>query len=472
MATITLNGVSNPRNMVTLNGVPNIVKVYEPISGSKAEFFFTFPSSSFITTVTADSQYYVSFMGESVSNVMNPANARNKRFYIGSNVTATAASFCDALRNCSSIAAQFDIYLVGLGVALRSKTIGPVWSNYPNYLMTNIPSTYLVTNGTDGSSSSDFLNSKIKVDILNSHIDEGQYYVTTLEKSFYDDECAFDISPVLSTFSTYGRTEPFYLKVNLQKQDGTYRQLATFTGDTLVGYQANQSDKFLYANTPMFLFNKNREMKLYTYDNVIDFSYMTRDTGWSVLATFKDSLGNNIRQQAFGGGVSGGLITDCKIEIPYDIYADTNSVELLSNDGDKVTFYVIKPLKAAEANQRVYWRNEYGGIQFFDFTGQRSEADTVNIETYEKNIYDMYEKSAYERKMIYSNDYKKKVKIKSHIMPEEGKYVFNSLMRSKKIWTEINGRDYYIIPTNIEVNEIENYNGLYEVTLQYEYSDL
>lgn len=471
MAIYTLNNLANPRDIVTFTDIPNIVKVTEPISGSRAEFIFTFLAKNFQSTVTADTQYYVSFLGESVSNVMSPQNANNRRFYISSQSNSTAASFCDALRNCASISAQFDIYLSEAQVILRSRTIGKVWGDYPNYLQTNIPSTYMTTNGTDGASTSDYLNSKIKVDIINSDREAYDKYVTTLEKNFYDGECAFDISPVLATFSEYGKTQPYHIRVNLQKQDGTYRNLTTFNGHTTIGYQANQSDKYLYSSTPMFLLNRNRDIKLYTYEKTIDFSYLTNEDGWSVLATFKDSLGNNLRQQAFGGAVYD-KIGDCKVEIPNDIYEQTYTVQLLNNDGDTVTFNVIKPLKAAETNQRVYWRNEYGGIAFYDFTGERSESDSVNIDTYEKNIYDMYETDVFERKMIYSSDYTKKVKIKSHIMEENGKYIFNSLMRSKRVWTVINGKTYYIIPTNIEVNEIENYNGLYQATLTYEYSDL
>ena len=47
-----------------------------------------------------------------------------------------------------------------------------------------------------------------------------------------------------------------------------------------------------------------------------------------------------------------------------------------------------------------------------------------------------------------------------------------SLMRSKKMWTEVNGKTYYIIPDNIEVTEDQNYNGIYTATFSYEYSDI
>ena len=57
-------------------------------------------------------------------------------------------------------------------------------------------------------------------------------------------------------------------------------------------------------------------------------------------------------------------------------------------------------------------------------------------------------------------------------MEEDGKYIFNSLMRSKKVWTTVNGKKYYIIPKSIEVIEDQTYNNIYTAKLTYEYSDI
>jgi hypothetical protein len=57
-------------------------------------------------------------------------------------------------------------------------------------------------------------------------------------------------------------------------------------------------------------------------------------------------------------------------------------------------------------------------------------------------------------------------------MEKKGKYIFNSLARSKKIWTYINGNCHYIIPKALEVAEDQTYNDIYTATFTYEYSDL
>lgn len=104
-------------------------------------------------------------------------------------------SFARALRNCSSIAADFNIIHNGNVVTLIAKTIGQKWSNVANYIQRNIPTEYLSTNGTDGNAYSVFFNSKIDVDVYSGSTSDSNNYVTTLEKNFYGDECAFDVSP-------------------------------------------------------------------------------------------------------------------------------------------------------------------------------------------------------------------------------------------------------------------------------------
>ena len=63
------------------------------------------------------------------------------------------------------------------------------------------------------------------------------------------------------------------------------------------------------------------------------------------------------------------------------------------------------------------------------------------------------------------------IKLKSHIMERDGRWVFNSLERSKRLWVDENGIKRYIIPNSVEVTEEADYNGLYTATLKYQYSE-
>ena len=473
---ITYNNLSSPSNILTFTEVPNILKISENVTGTKCTIQFSM-SNGLRQTVTGDSQYYITLFGETISNVMAPESANNKRFYISDDAESTAMSIARAFRNCGGLNADFDIFGNGGTVEIIAKTIGKKITT-ANYLQRNIPGDKMSVSVQDGSSTSILLNSKIQVDVYNSNESSVNNFITTLEKNWYGDECAFDMSPVLSTFSEYGQTQPYTFVLNVFRDNGEWQNQGTVSGNTTIGYHANQSDKYKYAQGAQMLLNKNRgtngTMILYTYNNVIPYSVLCGiDTsGWNVKVSVKDSAFNEVyANTSTSSRTTSNMIVDTNATIPQTAIKNGYYVDITV--GTQTTrFNIIKPLKATEYYQRILWRNEYGGISFFDFTGSRSESDSVDIETYEKNIFDYHDNNEFERKMIYKNDYKKSVSLTSHLLEEDGKWIFNSLMRSKKVWTTINGKTYYIIPKSIDVQEDQTYNNIYTAKLTYEYSDI
>ena len=474
---ITYNNITSPSDVLTFTGVPNILKISENVGGSKARFGF-FIGNGLRSTVTGDSQYYVTFFGETITNVMNPSNANNKRFYIADNSLSTAMSMARAFRNCASLAAEYDIQVVeeSTEILFSAKSIGKKITD-ANYLQRNIPNEYMGVSIVDGEGST-FFDSKIDVDVYASASSTSGNYLTTLEKNWYGNECAFDMSPVLGTFSEYGLTKPYSFVINIFQSNGEWNKLGTVSASTTIGYHSNQSDKFKYAQGTYLLLNKNRGvdnvMTLYTYSNVIPFSVMcgSNTLSWNLTVSVKDSAFNEIYANTIQGSrSSASYIVDSSVTIPQTAFTSAYFVDFTIG-GETTRFNVIKPLKATEYYQRVEWRNEYGGISFFDFTGSRSESDSVDIETYEKNIFDYYVNDHFEKKMIYSNGYNKSVSLTSHLMDADGRWIFNSLMCSKKVWTYVNGKKYFIIPKSIDVQEDSTYNDIYTAKLTYEYSDI
>lgn len=474
---ITYNNLSSPSNILTFTEVPNILKLEENITGVKTNITLDF-EGNLRQSVTADSQYYITILGETITNVMDASKANNKRFYISGDEDGTAMSVCRALRNCGGLSADFNIIHSGPSVYLTAKTIGAKLQNIQNAIQRNIPSDKLTVSAQDGNAYSVFFESKIDVDIYSGSTSDNINYVTTLEKNWYGNECAFDVSPVLATISEYGETRPYTLNINLIRKDGEWQWLGNVSGNTTIGYHANQSDRYMYAQGVQMLLNKNRGidgiMTLYTYNNVIPYSVLCGDNigSWTTTISVKDSAFNEIyTYSSTSSRTSSDMIIDTYATIPQT--AMTNGYYVDLTVGAQTTrFNIIKPLKATEYYQRIQWRNEYGGISFFDFTGARSESDNVDIETYEKNIFDYYTTQEFEKKRIYSNDYNKSVSLTSHLMEEDGKWIFNSLMMSKKIWTSVNGKTYYIIPKSIDVVEDQTYNNIYTAKLTYEYSDI
>ena len=469
---ITLNGLSNPSSLLTFTDVHNILKVSENISGSKAQFTFQF-TGNLAATVTADSQYYVTFLGETVSNVISPQNSNNKRFYI-SDIDTTAANFARALRNCGSLMADFNIIHDGNMVTLLAKTIGQKWSNISNYIDTNIPVAYLDAQGTDGTAYSVLHGGKVDVDVYSGASYDVNNYVTTLEKNFYGNECAFDVSPVLTTFSQYGKTIPYSLAVSVIGKDGEWYEQNGVAGNTTYGYLANQSDKYKYINNVQMLINTNREQIRYVYGDTIPFSFLWGNGvgGFTVTIEYLDSAYNVIHTETVQYRTSGydSHIVDTSISIPSEYSATTYYVDItISNITYR--FNVIKPLKAADEYQRVFWRGEYGQLSFADFTGERRIEDSFEIETYEKDIYDYYENNVSEKKRIYSNTHTKTLTLKTHLMEERGTYDFNSMMRSKSVWMIKDNKTIYLIPKSIEVAEDGTYDNIFTVTCKFEFSD-
>lgn len=489
MADITYNGLSSPEDLLTFTEIPNIITVNEYMDGSSANFEFEF-RGDLASTVTGDGQYYVTILDESVSNVTNPKEANNKRFYISSNQSFTAMSFARALRNCASLAAEFNIFSSGATVSLVSKKIGFKWTDYQNYFSTNMNdvSTYLENQATNGNvtSGETFYKGKITVDVYSADTPSNYSYITTLEKNFYDDSCSFNVSPVLSTFSEYGTEKKYSFKLTLLQDNGAYSDLGTISGTSMIGYNANQSEDYLNATNLIPLINNSRGANgsiLYTYGNTIPLTvFAGYGTGrFSHIISVKDSAENQIHLTQGQSTPYGSRIIEYTNTVPESAmtigrYVDINIGGSVYNGeiigGQTVRFEIIKPLKAVEDYQRVLWRNEYGGISFFDFTGSRSETDNVENETYEKNIFDYYTSNVAEKKKIYKNDYSKSVQLTSHLMEKDGKYIFNSLMKSKKVWTEINNKTYAIIPTSVSVTENDSYNNVYTAKLTYIYSSI
>lgn len=492
---ITLNGLERPDcdNMLTFTGVPNLVNVHQDIYAyvTQMPWIEIEINQGLYETVSADGQYYYTLLGETITSTRQPSNAKNKRFFISQDEDSTAYSMCLALRNCSSISAQFKIISDGETVRLMSKSYTTVLQGQ-NLVQTNFPEGIVETSMGIGtitdSTAKDFIDSKIILDIYKDSYNDRDY-VTSLEKNFYGEDCGFDISPVLSTFTNYSASTNYYINVSQMfggmnsSIEGDYRHLGSVSGTSAIGYLANQSDKYLFMEDVQMLMHNWRngeKMIRYVYGDTIPYSVLVGNIGgWDVWIKYLDSAFNQIGniEHIADHRYSSSHILERGITIKDEYRSTVAYIDIWfgdeqTPDEEKYRFNVIKPLKATEYYQRVFWYNEYNGISFFDFTGARTESDSVDIDTYEKNIFDYYDTNEFERKIIYKNNYQKTVKLTSHLMEEGGRWIFNSLMRSKKVWTIVNGKKYFIIPTAIEINEDSNINNVYKATFTYQYSDL
>lgn len=462
-ANITLNGLTNPTKYIFFTDNNNILSLDDDMYGSLAHLQITL-LNSLASETTDEGQWYVTVNGETITSTLEYNNAVNKNFYVGGDVYATAAYIVRALRNCPTIAAAFDIHGDGSDeIYLYAKQIGDI----PIEITTNIPDTYIQYNIVSGTSSSDLNNALVDVDLYN----DGVYY-TTLEKNAYNAKTAFYLSNVLDTIAEYGVAIPFSLQISAFNT-GNYYVLGNISDNLIVkGYKAN--DSLDYIKRDSIVIAQNIKGKLYIYDKAMPVCFYNYDGNAGGIITVK--YYNSLRQEIYTYTTNWHATYSSKkyYEIDFvldDTYLSASSyIEVsLGNEDTTYEYEVIKPIKATEENTRVYWRNEYGGQSFFDFSGEKSFSNSLTNSIYQKNVFDYYTSDMYEDRNIYDKSATTTITLKSHLIGKDGIWIFNSLKRAKKVWTA-DGKPIIIESVNVE--EQTNTNDVYVATITYTYSDL
>lgn len=492
---LNFNGLSynTANNLICFSDVPNILTLEDDAGGTYGNFRFIIKDGLYAAT-TGTSQWWISFLGETVSNVMNPEDAINKNFYISQDKHSTAASLCKALRNCPSIAAKFQIYLddnVSLNghlVWLKAREIGKAWNNLPDELSSTpgLMSTYIGYAGNNGNAYSPYYNSKIDVDVYVN--DE---YTTTMEKTFTGDKCSFDITPVINTISKVGNTVPFKLHMSYINSSGSCQEIATIpSGSSVynyasVGYMVNQGEKYLVNNGLQLAQNVSRGADrsseglnnntiLYVYRDSFPISFYRGNTGGiNVTLDYVDSAGNVITSDTgtWSSTSSTQVLVDYVVTVrPYWLTSSVYYLDLTLGN-KKIRYNVIKPRQMTEHCQRIYFRNSYGGISFIDMCGPESMTKDIENETYNKNNFDYYTSDSYSKEKIYNTTIKNTYTLKSHLIEGDGRWIYNDLAKSPLVWTEINGEKCEIIVDSISVDEVTTGNNVYEAQVKFHMSD-
>lgn len=465
-------------SFVTFTDIPNIVTVENDASGYQlAELVLSVGDGW--STATHTDPWYITINGETITAVDDFSNAINKNFCIFLSTTSTAASMAKALRNCPSLAASFYISNAMNQVTLKARGKGAFTWN----LQTNATS-YVTTASTAGTVADSIIGGTVDVNIK----DGDNNYITTLSKSYYESGMGVDVTPVLTTLAMRGKTVPYKLEVAYTADNGGYSSLGSITGNSITqGYLVNQGFRYLPLNTLTnnFIVAQNfsrgedkswtNNSMLYVYGNDIPLSWYSKtlssitvdvnylSSAYAVVHTETKTLTDN----------SNGWLHNSTVQLNQSYKSEAYFIVLALKDGNtaltSIGYNVIKPLKATEYYQRIYWRNSYGGVSFFDFTATKTETRDVDITTYQKNIYDFYTEDRNELDMIYDNKVKYSVTLKSHLIEKDGTYIFNDLLQSPEVWVEVNGEQYGIILDSVSVDE-DNRNNLYTATIKYHYS--
>ena len=465
-------------SFVTLTDIPNLVEIDNSADGFSLASLEITISGSWSTASHVD-PWFITINGETITGVDDYRNAINKNFFISTANTSTAASMAKAIRNCPSLAASFTVRSYENKVELLARNKGDfTWNTQTN------ATAYTSFSATNGTVADELIGGTVEVSVL----DDSSNFITSLEKNYYESGMMFDVTPVLTTMAERGKTVPYRLEVSATKNDGTYTLLGSITGNSISqGYMVNQGFRYIPLGTLpegwMIAQNVSRGSSkgdrnntlLYVYGDTIPVSWYHKTlTSLSADVMYLNSAHVTEHTETKTlTDTANGWLHNAEIMLNSTYKRDAYYIALKFYNGNTIYGYlvynVIKPLKATEYYQRIYWRNSYGGISFFDFTGQKSETRDLEVTTYQKNIYDFYTQDRNEKDMPYENEVKYSVTLKSHIIEQDGVYVFNDLIQSLEVWTEINGEAYGIILDSVNVEE-DNRNNLFTATIKYKYS--
>lgn len=465
---LTYDGLSNPNNIITLTGIPNILTLEsDNVQGSKAELRITVDN---LQNIELGKEYFININDQIITSTNG--KAYNKQFYITNansslDKIAVASSIARALRNASLV--NYEIYqennngVLTNVVIIQSREVGDQYELKMNSNMGNA----LKTSNYPGSTSDEFVGYKICIDIYSD-----RDYITTLEKSYYKERIDFNLSQVLTSISRYDFLTPYTL--NIYADNGTrVKSLGIFTNmKSAIGYMVNQGQKYLNSGLAQNVsrgtlegtFNK---MELYTYFASIPISVYADSANITLEIDYLDSSKESIRQTSVNMPLYGGY-GYLDIPLEQEFFNNSNYIDITIPDVGVVRYTVIKPLNATGRGQRVYYHNSYGGVSFFDFTGEIKEDHKVDNETYTRNIFDYYESNSMEQLKIYNKTSTINVTMKSHLMTRDAVWQFNDLLGSYDAWTNINGVDYKIIITDCKVDETDT--GVWQATITYTYS--
>lgn len=491
MVTINDRPKSDWNGMIMFSDVPNIIEYSNTNRGNKAYIEMWLVENRYEPMPSGQT---ITINGETIISTTDISNATGRYFYLGTNSSLVIPSIVDALRNCPNLAANYDIRIHSSDAGqLENALIVEAKQNGSKYNITyGTTITYDMAhfiargNSTDNLMNESFAKVYMQiykytdfdrygnVDTYGDALNDGEY-VTTMVKTYYGDRVAFDISPVLSTFVEYGRLVYFRFNLALMTSSGFEEIEDVHNLYATVGYRNNFSQPYIpKLNVPCLMQHNGNGIdwsnlySLYVYKPNIKFSWVSEDASSTFTIKYLDSAYN----VKYSNVVTASNNNDIDVSIDLDknklLESSYIAIQLPKNRGN-LLYTVIKGINAADDVTRIYWRNEYGGISFFDFTSTHSSELSINSDTYSMGNLDYYKTQERMQEMVYGKNVIKTYSLTSHIVDSLGRYIFESLAKSKKIWTEDDESGIIddIILTNVKIDKVNENQNLYNATIQY-----
>ena len=447
---ITFNN-QNQNGIYIFDGQPNIITFEDgTYTGTPSRLTITCPDG----LTAGEEGVIIEVNGEQITSVPVQSDAGPREFAISDIGMTTANNICRALRNVSSLLVNFSVYFgadrygQGMVTVLARQLTTEVSGSCTNEYITVVS----VPSGVQSSAR-----------VASVNVSKDSTYVATLEKTICSDRTNFDVSPIISSLTEYGRLAPVTFTTWTSDSDGNVSTGRTYNMTAIKGYHTEGQPLYLSGATML----QNVQGTLYIgAGQPLVFSWLNTASG------DLDFVVNMLGSDYSTIGSTGATIERADNEI-VDVTIDMSSMsdevwylDLLLPDGKSVKYNVIRPSRLSEGNVRMQWRNGMGGISFFDFTGARTEKNNLEYDTYrdEGSSYGYYDAGMrYDRiKRNASNDIE--YTLQTHLVKEDSLGIFRDLARSERVWIGEN----MVLVSSIEYNEQSN--GVYIVRVTYKKS--
>ena len=506
---ITFNGLTTSNNIICLSDVPNILTYTgSSTTNTYAEYRFLYTT---ILNIEVNTQYNINFGEYNITSTFDEGNVGGTTFWLPQfnsyeNQMYSCHTIVRAFRNVPFIAANYDVWLFDGAdgsmnpiVCIKAKKTG---KNFNVNVSTDLPSTiYSWTRTVDGGTNDQMLQGKsnrIMCDIYkyvtpapfgdpNFNYTDPKDFITSLEKNYYGKPVSFNVTPVLNTLlsednyedmqqfiiGVYGfsdkklvfaeQTNPMYI-TNGYLCNFSQPFINSISGNFLAANVSRGDDRAQVNKTYLYIYYPKLVFSVYSSASNIVKGYVTyRNSAEETVASIEHDVTRT----------DGETLRTYTIALNENYFIQSTYIDFQLPGVGTIRYNVIKPVNAVNETEvrRVYWYNEYNGVSFFDFTGDRSETRKEDIDYYEKQDFDFYnETNSREKTKVYDKNINIEVKHSSHYIDKNGTYLFYSLQNSKRAWIELSGIRYYINITNLEISESNNTSHIFTARITYEYS--
>ena len=497
---ITYNGMTDAKNTVSFTKIPNILKIKENNNGTPASATITI---SDLSKVTTNKEYTLIINGFKLTSTLSLINAAGNKFYLSnsnSDKIIVAYKLVETLRSLNTLPLNYNITLATASdgtispvIAIVAKQNGMQFDlDIKGTLISNNIVTVAYMSGTSSSNLLKGLTNKVLVEVYQvdnpatqDRIGEPTYqmgnYLTTLTKEAWGEEVSFDLSPLLSSITDYNTLSEINLYIYIMNNDTL--TLAGIMKDIYftTGYLVNQGVNYLPVPSTQLAQNVSRGSTktqlnntiLYVYEPSIQFTlYVSAPFRPGKKTYFQVNYINSanvvIESTTIEKYLTNSMVSP---EIPLDqsLLNESFYIDVVIPNVGTLRYNVIKPLKATNEIQRVYWTNSYGGISFFDFTGVRTETRKTKVDYYQTNLFNYYDDSSAQLNKVYNKNVDITVSLSTHSIEKDGTWIFFDLQNSTNAWTFVNGKKYFITITDLKITE-SNVNDIYTATVEYTYS--